>query len=122
MPGGSDPSKRARALRALALFGLAFIVMLAWLRPTRTAELVYEGRTYSLPLPVWSVRLDHEEGKARYLGLGDPSFGSMGEFEYVEQLGSGHVLTRDDLRLEIVTRKRSRPFTEISLSLSPRSE
>jgi hypothetical protein len=46
----------------------------------------------------------------------------MGDFDYVEQLGSGHVLLSHDLRLEIVTRKRSRALTEMTFTVSPRAD
>jgi hypothetical protein len=114
-----------RTRRLLAVLATVTIVVTigAWLslRPTKTAELRYEGRSFQLPLPTWSTRLPADQGSARYLVVGDPVFGQpLGEFQYVEQLGSGHLLVSDELRLLIVTSKRTRWLTEIYLRIERR--
>jgi hypothetical protein len=114
-----------RASRRLAICATAIMVAALgtwlWLRPTKTAELSYEGRSFQLPLPTWSTCSREREGSARCVGLGNPKFGhALGEFEYVEQLGSAHVLVSDEFQLSIVTSKRTRWFTEIHLQIEPR--
>jgi len=105
----------AAGLAALCLAGV-----LAWLRPTRTAEIASSGRTLVLPLPTWSVRLSGGEGSARYLSVGDPVFaGRLGAFTHVEQMGSGHLLTGESVRLILVTQKRTRLFTEVEIRVEP---
>ena len=110
-------SSRLFVVLASAITIIALTAWL-WLQPTKTAELSYGDRVFHLPLPTWSTRLGADEGSARYLGVGDPEFGdALGEFEYVEQLGSAHLLVSGDLRLLMNTSKRSRWFTEIHLRI-----
>jgi hypothetical protein len=102
------------------------VCLWGWLRlsPTKTAELHYRGETMEFPLSSWSTVEVSEEGHARYLAYGSPNFhgpGEMfGEFEYLQQMGAEHYLRRGDLELLIVTRKRTRWFTEIRFYLRPR--
>lgn len=100
--------------------GALAIGALALLRPTRSVRLNYEGQTLELPVEIWTTRVGDDDGWARYIGLGDPSFASTRELEYVEQLGSGHVLHGEHVRVDVVTRKRSRWLTQISLRAQAR--
>jgi hypothetical protein len=123
MAGRSEPHAPRPRRRLASAGGIVLLVLglVALLRPTRIAELPFEGHTFRVPLHVWATRLDGDEaGAVRYLGLGDPTFGSTEQLEYREQLGSSHHLVGDGVRVEIVTRKRSRWFTEISLRAASR--
>jgi hypothetical protein len=112
-------SAGSRAPRAVGLLGVGLLLAvgaMVWMRPVRSAEVAFSGRTLVLPLPIWSVRLSGGEGHATYIGAGHPVLsGQMGAFRHVEQLGAAHVLAGEGVRLVVMTQKRTRLLTEMKI-------
>jgi hypothetical protein len=110
------------------LAGLVVVLMAAWwlMRPARVATLSYRGQSVRVTLPQWSVRLSASEGQASYLTWGSPDLertlatpGDAPDFRHVEQMGAAHVYVANGLRLRAVTRKQTRLFTRIDVTVEP---
>jgi hypothetical protein len=104
------------------------VVMIAWwlVRPSTVATISYRGAGVRVELPQWSMRLGGSEGRARYLTWGTPDLattlptpGPAPDFRHVEQMGAAHVYAVDRLRLRAVTRKQTRLFTRIDMTVEP---
>ena len=89
--------------------------------PTRTAVVAADGRALAVPLPCWVVPATGSGGQPAWLALGDPPLDAdLGALRFVERLGAARVYATTDLRIVLLTRKRTRLLTEITASVEPR--
>jgi hypothetical protein len=84
--------------------------------------IVFRGRSLPLRLPTWGLLLRRGGAEpARYLLPGEPDFARAAAppWRYLEQMGAAHRLEADGAWLTVITRKRSRLFTEVKLVVEP---